>query len=65
MFSPILNTRKTVQALDLWAVETGLSNDDTVNLRKLELMADIVSGTNECSICGKTFKHRKHLNEHK
>lgn len=64
-FSTINNmdSMKTIEALDKWATERGLS-DNEVKLKRIELMCEAIDRPYECPVCSKRFKQRKHLLEH-
>ena len=60
----------TVEELNKWAAERGLMDDDIVNLRRVQLMADAVSNQREngdhvCNICRQRFKKKFNLTRHK
>lgn len=60
---------QTVEELNQWASQRGLMNDDLVNLRRLQLMADEISNRTEnddnvCNTCCRRFKEKKHLLRH-
>ena len=60
----------TVEELNKWATERGLMDDDIVNLRRVQLMADAVSnqrdnGDHVCNICQQRFKKNFNLLRHK
>ena len=53
----------TVKELNAWASQRGLMNDDLVNLRRVQLMADEITNQNEnhgyvCSTCFHRFKDK-------
>lgn len=57
----------SVEELDRWASEHGLLNDDMVNLRRLQLLAEAISNPqngNACETCGKRYKEKKNLFRH-
>ena len=58
----------SVDELEKWASARGLQNDEMVNLRRIELLAERVTNQpddNKCDVCFKVFKHRKDLLRHK
>ena len=61
---------KTTEELNKWASERGLMNDDIVNLRRVEIMANAVTNQREkvdyvCDACGQRFTEKTHLSRHK
>ena len=59
----------TVEELDIWASRHGLMEDDMVNLRRLQLLADGIVRRNEndsyiCNTCNSHFKEKKNLLRH-
>ena len=65
-----LDNFTTVEELNNWASERGLMNDDMVNLRRVQLMADVVTNQREinrdyvCNTCGHRFKEKSLLLRH-
>ena len=60
----------TIEQLNHWAAQHGLINDDMVNLRRLQIMADAVSNQRErtdyvCDICSRRFNENSNLQRHK
>ena len=60
---------KTTEELNKWASERGLMNDDIVNLRRVEIMADAVTNQREkvdyvCDSCGHRFTEKTNLLRH-
>ena len=60
---------RTVKELNAWASQRGLMNDDLVNLRLVQLIADEINNQNgnddnACNTCCRRFKKKKHLLRH-
>ena len=59
-----LDSIKTVNALDAWAEERGLLNDDMVQLRRIELAGDDMRRPHECPLCDDRLTEHRSLLRH-